>query len=131
MYIFKVPLLVNNYKDSVKDHCHITGKYRGAAHNACNLKLRLNPKSPIPVIFHNLQGHDGHLLMQAMVRVQREISCIPNNTEKYISFSLGNLKFMDSLNFMMSSLDAPVKGRKNLRRHPKEEAAPEERDLSL
>jgi len=46
-------------------------EYRGAAHNACNLKLRLNPKTaPIPVVFHNLKGYDGHLLMQAMARVQ-------------------------------------------------------------
>jgi len=66
----KAPLLANNYKDSVKDHCHITGKYWGAVRNACNLKLHLNPKTPIPVVFHNLQGYDGHLLMQAMARVQ-------------------------------------------------------------
>ena len=39
----------------VRDHCHITGKYRGSAHNDCNLKLRLEPESiKIPVIFHNL-----------------------------------------------------------------------------
>jgi len=94
----------------MKDHCHVTGKYRGAAHNACNLKLRLDPKTPIPVVFHNLQRYDGHLLMQGMTQVQEEISCIPNNTEKYIFFSLGNLKFTDSLNFMMSSLDTLVKG---------------------
>ena len=53
--------------DSVRDHCHITGKYRGAAHNAWNLKLRLNPKTTtIPVVFHNLRGYDSHLLMQAI-----------------------------------------------------------------
>ena len=67
--------------------------------------------APIPVIFHNLTGDDdGHLLMQAMVRVQGEIKCIPTNTEKYISFSLGNLRFIDSVNFLLSSLDKLVKG---------------------
>ena len=102
---------MNNYKDAVKDHCHITGKYRGAAHNACNLKFRLKPKTaPKAVVVHNLKGYNGHLLMQAVARVPGEISCIPNNTEKYISFSLGNLRFVDSLNFKMSSLDALVKG---------------------
>ena len=81
------PLLVTNFKDSVRDH--MTGKYHGAAHNECNFKLKLNPKTmPIPVIFHNLKGYDDHLLMQAMARVQGEIKCIPTNTEKYISFSL-------------------------------------------
>ena len=82
-----------NFKDSVRDHDHMTGKYRGAAHKECNFKLKLNVKTmPIPVIFHNLKGYDGHLLMQAMARVQGEIKCIPTNTEKYISFSLGNLR---------------------------------------
>ena len=104
-------LLVENFKDSAKDHDHITGKYRGAAHNECNLKLKLNPKTmPIPVVFHNLEGYDGHLLMQAMARVRGEIKCIAKNTEKYISFSLGNLKFIDSINFLMSSLEKLVDG---------------------
>jgi len=34
-----------NYRDAVKDHCHIKGKYRGAAHNDCNLKLHIKPKN--------------------------------------------------------------------------------------
>ena len=105
------PLLVPNFKDSVRDHDHVTGKYRGSAHNEYNFKLKLNPKTmPIPVIFHNLKGYDGHLLMQAMARVQGGIKCIPTNTEKYISFSLGNLRFVDSVNFLLSSLDKLVKG---------------------
>ena len=104
-------LLVPNFKDSVRDHDHMTGKYRGAAHNECNFKLKLNPKTmPIPVIFHNLKGYDGHLLMQTMARVRGEIKCIPTNTEKYISFSLGNLRFVDSVNYLLSSLDKLVKG---------------------
>ena len=95
--------------DSVRDHCHITGKYRGAAHNACNLKLRLNSKTTtIPVVFHNLRGYDSHLLMQAISRVEGRVSCIPNNTEKYISFSLGQLRFIDSAQFLLASLDKLV-----------------------
>ena len=105
------PLLVSNFKDSVRDHDHMTGKYRGAAHNECNFTLKLKPKTtPIPVFFHNLKGYDGHLLMQAMARVRGEIKCIPTNTEKYISFSLGNLRFVDSVNFLLSSLDKLVRG---------------------
>ena len=119
------PLLVPNFKDSVRDHDHMTGKYRGAAHNECNLKLKLTPKTmPIQVFFHNLKGYDGHLLMQAMARVRGEIKCIATNTEKYISFSLGNLKFVDSMNFMKSSLDNLVKGNEEFpimqRRFPEE-----------
>ncbi|KAK3753831.1 hypothetical protein RRG08_006222 [Elysia crispata] len=92
--------------DSVKDHCHITGRYRGAAHSACNLKLRLSPKTTtIPVVFHNLRGYDSHLLMQAISKVEGRVS---NNTEKYISFSLGQLRFIDSAQFLLAPLDKLV-----------------------
>ena len=94
--------------DSVRDHCHITGKYRRAAHTACNLKLRLNPKTTaIPMVFHNLRRYDSHLLMQA-ISVEGGIGCIPNNTEKYISFSLRQLCFIDSAQFLLASLDKLV-----------------------
>ena len=95
--------------DSGRDHCHITGKYRSAAHSACNLKLRLNAKATaVPVIFHNLHGYDSHLLMQAISKVEGKVSCIPINTEKYISFSLGQLRFIDSAQFLLASLDKLV-----------------------
>ena len=56
------PLLQKNFRDAVKDHCHITGRYRGAAHAECNKKLRINPKTDqIPVFFHNLSGYDAHI----------------------------------------------------------------------
>ncbi|CAB3982135.1 Gastrula zinc finger [Paramuricea clavata] len=48
-------------EDRVRDHCHVTGKYRGAAHNICNLKYRITWK--VPVVFHNLRGYDSHLIM--------------------------------------------------------------------
>ena len=101
---------MKNYRDAVRDHCHITGKYRGAVHNDCNLKLRIKPKTdPIPVVFHNLRGYNAHYLFQAMSKIEGEIRCIPNNMEKYISFSLGSLRFKDSLNFLQASLDSLVK----------------------
>lgn len=60
----------------VRDHCHVTGKYRGSAHQDCNLKLRLNPNTvKIPVIFHNLRGGGGGamliLLCRKLVRLAR------------------------------------------------------------
>ena len=59
--------------DSVCDHCHITGRFRGAAHNACKLKLRLNPKiTAIPVVFHNLRGYDSYLIMQEVSKIRPE-----------------------------------------------------------
>ena len=48
----------------VRDHCHRTGKYRGSAHQDCNINYRLTDK--IPVIFHNLKGYDSHFIMQTI-----------------------------------------------------------------
>ena len=108
----------------VRDHCHITGKYRGLAHQECNLKLRLNPDEiKIPVIFHNLRGYDSHFIMQEIGAIaknhtyknkkgedtQMSINAIPNNMEKYTAFMLGNhLTFIDSFQFMSSSLEKLV-----------------------
>ena len=72
-------------KEKVKDHCHYTGRYRGAAHNECNLKYR-NPNFT-PVVFHNLSGYDSHLFIKNLGFSEGDIDCIPNNEEKYISFS--------------------------------------------
>ena len=108
----------------VRDHCHITGKFRGSAHQECNLKLRINPKEiKIPVIFHNLKGYDSHFIMQEIGAIvkkhtyknkkgedkQMNINAIPNNMEKYMAFMIGtNLTFIDSFQFMSSSLDKLV-----------------------
>ena len=110
-----------NKDTRVRDHCHITGKYRGSAHDTCNLQLRLNPEEiKIPVIFHNLRGYDSHFIMQEIGQIvkdyeyenkkgkkcQMNINAIPNNMEKYLSFMLGNhLTFIDSFQFMGSSLE--------------------------
>ena len=69
----------------VRDHCHYTGKFRGAAHNSCNLKYK-KPKF-IPVVFHNLSGYDSHLFIKNLGVSEGKINCIPTNEEKYISFS--------------------------------------------
>ena len=109
----------------VRDHCHITGKYRGSAHQECNLQLRVDvEKIKIPVIFHNLRGYDSHFIMQEIGQIvkdyeytnkngkkcQMNINAIPNNMEKYMAFMLGNhLTFIDSFQFMGSSLEKLVK----------------------
>ncbi|CAB4024543.1 Gastrula zinc finger [Paramuricea clavata] len=94
-------------EDRVRDHDHVAGKYRGAAHNICNLKYRITWK--VPVVFHNLRGYDSHLIMQEIGKFKMDVNVIPNNMEKYISFSLGkNLVFIDSIQFMASSLEALV-----------------------
>ena len=126
--------------DRVRDHWHVSGKYRGAAHKACNLKFRI--PSFIHVIMHNLKGYDSHLIMQQLGKLDAEITCIPNNTERYVSFTIAdryqskqkptdddvedeppakrakvsrslNLRFIDSLAFMNASLDSLVKNLKS------------------
>ena len=109
----------------VRDHCHLTGKFRGAAHDKCNLSYQI-PKF-FPVVFHNLSGYDSHLFVKKLKGVENnseKIKCIPCNEEKYISFSreviVGEyfslekgkkvpvkreLRFIDSFRFMASSLD--------------------------
>ena len=63
-----------------------------AAHNSCNLKLRIYPdKVKVPVVFHNLRGYDSHLIMQALGGCEEKINCIPNNMEKYMTFSVEQL----------------------------------------
>ena len=94
--------------DKVKDHCHITGKYRGAAHKSCNLALQIKPhQMHIPCMFNNLSGYDSHLIMQGIgaIECQDEIEAIPFNMEKYMAFKLGSLRFIDSQQFIKGSLD--------------------------
>ena len=75
----------NNDKDfKVGDHCHFTGRFRGAAHNSCNLKYKKPDFTPI--VFHNLSGYDSHLFIRNLGNSEGDLDCIPNNDEKYISF---------------------------------------------
>ena len=71
--------------DKVRDHCHFTGQYCGAAHNSCNIQCR--KPMILPVIFHNLQGYDAHLFIKQLSTIPGELNCIPSTEEKYISFS--------------------------------------------
>ncbi len=117
-----------NKKEKVvkcQDHCHITGKYRGAACDKCNLRM----KTPmfVPVVFHNLEGYDAHLFVKSLGLEEGDIRCIPKTDEKYISFSKNipmetivsnegkektlslEMRFIDSLKFTLKSLDSLTK----------------------
>ena len=104
--------LIDNRDNKVRDHCHITGKYRGVAHYSCNINLKIRKK--VPVIFHNLKGYDSHLIFKELSKFNAKTSVIPNGLEKYMSFTLNrNLLFIDSMLFMNSSLDKLVKNLNN------------------
>ena len=71
----------------VRDHCHFTGKYHGTTHSKCNLKYKL-PKF-IPVAFHHGSNNDNHITIKQLAKgFNGYFSCIGENTEKYISFSV-------------------------------------------
>ena len=106
----------------VRDHCHYTGRYRGAAHSSCNLMYKIPDYSP--VVFHNLAGYDAQLFIKELAKHTSKINVIAKNAENYISFSAkvevdryidksGNekvkemeLRSIDSFKFMSSSLDS-------------------------
>ena len=77
----------NNLKNKkVRDHCHDTGLYRGAAHKNCNLKYRI--PDHILIVFYNLSGYDAHLFIKELGRRfnKNDIGLIAENKEKYSSF---------------------------------------------
>ena len=96
--------IIDNEDEKVREHCHITGKFRDSAHWDCNINFQLTKK--IPVIFHNLKGYDSHLIFSELHKFNLKVDVIPNRLEKYMSFFLGrDLVFIGSMQFMNSSLN--------------------------
>lgn len=109
--------LFDDSSEKVRDHSHISGLYRGAAHSECNLKLQ--EAKYIPVVFHNLANYDSHFIIKALAtEVPGGIKVIPRNDQLYIAFTktiessesgeyedFVKLRFIDSFQFMSSSLD--------------------------
>ena len=87
--------------DKEKDHCHVTGKFRGAAHKKCNLKLRIPRK--LLIIFHNLEGYDGHIIFKELNNFNDiNIQVISKTSEKYMSIRkllIETLYFWIQINF--------------------------------
>ncbi|CAG9769728.1 unnamed protein product [Ceutorhynchus assimilis] len=109
-------------EERVRDHCHITGKYRAAAHSICNLNFKL--PNFIPIFFHCMSNFDSHLFIKELAQGNERLDVIPQNKERYISFTKHilvdkirldengkykqvflKLRFLDSFRFMASSLD--------------------------
>ena len=93
-----------------RDHCHFTGKYRGCAHDDCNLQFSMRYYK-IPVFLHNLKNYDSHLIIERANELSEraKIDVIALNREKFITFAFKNLCFKDSFSFLSSSLDKLVK----------------------
>ena len=98
--------------DKVRDHCHLTGKYRGPAHNTCNINVSQQQINFIPFIFHNFSKYDCHMFFKKLVDMKNDkvkFDIIPKTNEEYISVTYGCIRFIDSYRFLSSGLDSLVK----------------------
>ncbi|XP_077260494.1 uncharacterized protein LOC143896465 [Temnothorax americanus] len=101
----------------VRDHCHLTGRYRGPAHSSCNLNY--TDSHYIPIVFHNLSGYDAHFIIKEIATAyEGRVDLLPITKEKYISFTKNvkstedknyqnciKLRFIDSYKFLSASLE--------------------------
>ena len=84
-------------KQKFRDHCHYTGKYRGAVHSNCNLNYKISKE--IPVVFHNWPTYDYHFIINQLAReFEGSFECLGENTEKYITISVPIKKVLDKDN---------------------------------
>ena len=90
--------------DIVRDHCHVTSKFRGAAQNKCNINLRLPRK--LLIIFHNLQEYDGHMIFKELNNFGVDTDVIPKGINKCMSTIVNrHITFINSPQFSNGSLD--------------------------
>ena len=86
-YKFENKYLKDKKHRNVRDHCHYTGEYRGAAHRICNLKYSV-PKI-IAIVFHNGSNYDYHFIIKELAEeFEKQFICLGENTEKYITFTV-------------------------------------------
>ena len=101
-WICKKP--IDHGDEKVRDHCHVTGKFRDTAHWSCNINPQLTKN--VPVIFHNSRGYNSHLNFRELHKFSVSIDVIPNGLEKCMALFLNkSLVFINSMQFTSSSLD--------------------------
>ena len=98
--------------DKNRDHCHLTGEYRGVAQSKCNIIVTQKQGNFILFVFHNFINYDCHMFFKKLVdekKAKVEFEIIPKTNEEYISVTYGCIRFIDSYRFLSSSLDSLVK----------------------
>ena len=103
-----------------RHHCHVSGTFIGPMCTRCNLQLKFRQGAHceetghsyfIPVVFHGLRNYDSHIIIRHLRAsfftedLKGGITCIANNQERFISFSIGGLRFLDSYQFLACSLE--------------------------
>ena len=102
----------NSDFDKVRDHCHLTGKNQGLAHNKSNFSVTQKPSSFVQLIFHNFGNYDCHLLFKKCVDTRNnkvKFDIIPWTNEEYLSIPYEGIRLVDSCHFFSSSLVSFVK----------------------
>ena len=102
----------NIESDKVRDHCHLTGKYRGPSHNVCNINVKQKGSNFIPFAFHNFGSYDCHMFFKRLDDLKKDkvkFKIIPKTNEEYIAVKYGCIRFIDSYRFLSESLDKFVK----------------------
>ena len=100
--------------DKVRDHCHLTGKYRGPSHKICNINVKQKDSNFIAFAFHKFSNYnyDCHMFFKKLVDLKKDkvkFKIIPKTNEEYISVKYGCIRFIDSYRFLSESLDKLVK----------------------
>ena len=98
--------------DRVRDHCHLTGKYRGPAYSKCNINVTQEQSNFIPFIIHNFINYDCHMFFKKLVDRKKDkvvFEIIPQTNEEYISVTYGCTRFIYSYRLLSSGLDSLVK----------------------
>ena len=120
----KINILKTKKYCNVREHCHYTGKCRGAVYSIRNLKYSVS--KAVPIVFHNVSYYYYHLIIKQLAEeFEAKFNCLGENTEKYVTFSIPivkqvkridkngeeiikaisfRLQFIDSAKFMLSSL---------------------------
>ena len=97
--------------DKIRDHCHLTGNYRGPAHSICNINVIQDQSSFISFIYQNFSIYDSHMFFKKLAdkkndKVKSEI--LRKTNEEYISATFACIRFIDSYRLLSSSLDSLV-----------------------
>ena len=95
----------------VRDHCHYTNQYLGAAHNNCNWRRTSNKN--IPIFIHNFKNYDAQFILSGLKYTSRKIQGLPFNMEKMRTLNIGKITFIDSLQLLPSSLQELVNNLRN------------------